>query len=152
MIRLPTRLADLFAGPFLVGVAAVAVFAVWAANDAGYASTTWYPGGLFLLALAVVTVVAYGGVSLSRPALVAIVFLGAFAAWCALSITWASDKGIAWDGANRTVLYFLVYALFVSLPGGASRSHFCSSASRSPSSPSASSRSPLQRAIRAPIS
>ena len=116
MIRLPTRVADLFAGPFLVGVAAVAVFAVWAANDAGYASTTWYPGGLFLLALAVVTVVAYGGVSLSPSALVAIVFLGAFAAWCALSITWASDKGIAWDGANRTVLYFLVYALFVSLP------------------------------------
>ena len=31
-------------------------------------------------------------------------------------MTWASDKGIAWDGANRTVLYFLVYALFVSLP------------------------------------
>jgi hypothetical protein len=116
VIRLPTRVADVFAGPFLVGVAAVVVFAVWAANDAGYASTTWYPGGLFLLALAVVTVVAYGGVSLSPPALVAIVFLGAFAAWCALSITWASDKGIAWDGANRTVLYFLVYALFVSLP------------------------------------
>ncbi|MDX6414054.1 MAG: hypothetical protein QOH23_1464, partial [Gaiellaceae bacterium] len=40
------RAADVFAAPFLVGAAAVGVFAVWAANDAGYEPTTWYPGAL----------------------------------------------------------------------------------------------------------
>ena len=116
MTGVRARAGELFAAPFLVGAAAVVVFAAWAANDAGYEPTTWYPGGIFLLALAVVTVVAYRGVSLSRPALGGILFLGAFAAWSMASISWASDKGIAWDGANRTLLYFLVYALFVSLP------------------------------------
>lgn len=116
MRGVPGRAAEVLAAPFLVGAAAVAVFAVWAANDAGYEPTTWYPGALFLLALAVITLVVYRALALSRPALAAIVFLGAFAAWSMASVTWASDKGIAWDGANRTVLYFLVYALFVSLP------------------------------------
>jgi hypothetical protein len=105
-----------FAAPFAVGALAVAVFGVWAARDAGFGPTSLYPGALFVLALAVVAVLAYGRVSVSRPALVAILFLGAYAAWCGLSIAWASDQGIAWDGANRTFVYFLVYALFAALP------------------------------------
>jgi hypothetical protein len=105
-----------FAAPFAVGALAVAVFAVLSARDAGFGPTSLYPGALFLLALAVVAVLAYGRVSVSRPALIAILFLGAYAAWCGLSIAWASDQGIAWDGANRTFVYFLVYALFAALP------------------------------------
>ena len=104
------------AAPFAVGALAVAVFGFWTAKDAGFGPTSLYPGALFVLALAVVAVLAYGRVQVSRPALVAILFLGAFAAWCGLSIAWASDKGIAWDGANRTFAYFLVYALFAALP------------------------------------
>jgi len=110
------RAAAALDAPFAIGALAVVVFAVWLAKDAGYAPATWYTGGLFLVALAVVALLAYGRVSVSRPALAAIVLLGAFAAWSALTIAWSSDRGIAWDGANRTLLYFVVYALFVALP------------------------------------
>jgi hypothetical protein len=102
--------------PFAVGALAVLVFAIWLGKDAGYAPTTWYTGGLFLVALAAVAFVTYGPAALSRAAVVALVSLGAFAGWSLLSIAWAADKGIAWDGANRTLLYFVVYALFLGLP------------------------------------
>jgi O-antigen ligase/polysaccharide polymerase Wzy-like membrane protein len=102
--------------PFAVGALAVVVFAVWLAKDAGYAPATWYTGGVFLVALAAVAFVTYGWAAVSRTGLAAIACLGAFAAWSVLSIFWSSDKGIAWDGANRTLLYFLVYTMFVALP------------------------------------
>ena len=102
--------------PFAVGALAVLVFAIWFGKDAGFAPATWYTGGLFLVALAAVAFVAYGAASLSRGAVVALGCLGGFAGWSLLSIAWASDKGIAWDGANRTLLYFVVFALFVGLP------------------------------------
>ena len=102
--------------PFAVGALAVLVFAIWLGKDAGYAPATWYTGGLFLVALAAVAFVTYGPATLSRAALVALGCLGAFAAWSLLSIAWAADKGIAWDGANRTLLYFVVFGLFVGMP------------------------------------
>ena len=102
--------------PFAVGALAVLVFAIWLGKDAGFAPATWYTGGLFLVALAAVVFVTYGAAALSRAALVALGCLGAFAGWSLLSIAWAADKGIAWDGANRTLLYFVVFALFVGLP------------------------------------
>ncbi len=102
--------------PFAVGALAVLVFAIWFGKDAGYAPTTWYTGGLFLVALAAVAFLVYGAAALSRAAVVALGCLGAFAAWSLLSIAWAADKGIAWDGANRTLLYFVVFALFVGMP------------------------------------
>jgi O-antigen ligase/polysaccharide polymerase Wzy-like membrane protein len=110
------RAAAALDAPFAIGALAVVVFAVLLAKDAGYAPATWYTGGLFLVALAVVALLAYGRVSVSRPALAAIVLLGAFAAWSALTIVWSPDRGIAWDGANRMLLYFVVYAMFVALP------------------------------------
>lgn len=113
----PTRAAaQLLDVSFAVGVLAVVVFAVWVASDAGYPPTTWYPGALFFCLLLLLAFVAYRRLSLSRPALVAAGFLAAFAAWCGLSIAWSGDKGIAWDGANRTLLYLVVYALFASMP------------------------------------
>ncbi|MDX6516082.1 MAG: hypothetical protein QOH73_1748 [Gaiellaceae bacterium] len=46
-------------------------------------------------------------------------FLGLFVVWNFLSISWAVSKGIAWDGANRSLLYFVVFLLFLlPLPGG----------------------------------
>jgi len=108
--------ASALAAPFVIGALAIVVFAIWLAKDAGYAPATWYAGSLFLAALAIVAFAVYGRVSVSRPALAALVALGAFAAWTTLSIAWSTDRGVAWDGANRTVLYFLVYALFVVLP------------------------------------
>src|SRR3954453_2053226 len=102
--------------PFAVGALAVVVFGVWLAKDAGYAPSTWYTGGLFLVALAAIAFVSYGRAAVSTAALAAVACLGAFAAWSLLSIAWSSDKGIAWDGANRTALYFVVFTLFVALP------------------------------------
>ena len=43
--------------------------------------------------------------------LIAILLLAGYAAWSYLSILWADEQGIAWDGANRTLLYALVFAL-----------------------------------------
>src|SRR5262249_23680509 len=90
--------------------------AIWIGSDAGYQSTTWYPGGLFVLLLALVSMFAYGRLAPTRPALLAIACLAAYAAWCGLSVALAGDQGLAWAGANPTLLYVLVYALFASIP------------------------------------
>ena len=42
----------------------------------------------------------------------------AYAAWSYLSIAWAEQKADAWDGANRTALYAVVFALFALWPLG----------------------------------
>ena len=101
----------------LPGLLAFAVFLLWGAVDGGYPPTLWYPGALFLLALAVV-MFASGrlGAGGSRPARLALALLAAFALWSFLSIAWANVQGDAWDGANRTLLYLLVYALFALWP------------------------------------
>jgi hypothetical protein len=43
---------------------------------------------------------------------VAATALAAYAAWSYLSISWADQRGDAWDGANRTALYAALFALF----------------------------------------
>jgi hypothetical protein len=104
------------AGALPFGLSAVAVFLWWANEEGGYAPTTWYPGALIFLALLV-------GVAFSPAAPTssglwitrAIAFLAAFTAWSFLSIVWAGVKGDAWDGANRTLLYLTVYAMFALL-------------------------------------
>ena len=48
--------------------------------------------------------------------MLALAALAAFTVWSFLSITWADARGDAWDGANRTLLYLLVFALFAALP------------------------------------
>jgi hypothetical protein len=99
-----------------LGGAAVALFTWWAVHDGGTAPGSWYPGAL--LFLAAVTPVAYAVEPrrLSRPAVLALAALAAFTVWSFLSITWADARGDAWDGANRTLLYLLVFALFAALP------------------------------------
>jgi len=107
------------AGPLLaVGACAIAVFVVWAAKDAGFAVTTWYPGALFLLVLCATVLFAYAPArrAVPRSTAIAIASFAAFALWCAASIAWSDAQGIAWDGANRTFLYLVVYALFALVP------------------------------------
>lgn len=95
-----------------LGVLAVAVFAWWAAGEAGYSPGAWYPGGLLFLVLAC-TVGGHAARSRSVPrANWALALLAAFTAWSFLSIAWADVKGDAWDGANRTLLYLTVFAVF----------------------------------------
>ena len=120
MTESPTRAAlrEAARPPFLVGALAVGVFVVWAAKDAGFAATTWYPGALFLLGLLAVVLAAYPPARRGIPpsTLVAIAFLAGFAAWSAASIAWSDAQGTAWEGANRTLLYLIVYALFAVVP------------------------------------
>jgi O-antigen ligase len=93
---------------------AIALFVVWATSQAGYPLTHWAPGGLVVLAL-----LALAGavlrVRLSEMPLPVKLALGCLAAYTALSylsILWAAVPGDAWEGANRTLLYLLVFALF----------------------------------------
>ena len=93
---------------------AVAVFIGWAGYQAGYPPTVWYPGGL-LLGAALATALMIGPrpvVRAPRPLVAALGLFAGFTAWSYLSILWADQRADAWDGANRTLLYLVVYALF----------------------------------------
>jgi hypothetical protein len=95
-------------------LAAVALFIVWATDQAGYPVTHWGPGGLIVLGLLAVAVGALG-LRINEIPLAVKVALGALAGYTALSylsILWAAVPGDAWEGANRTLLYLLVFALF----------------------------------------
>ena len=85
-------------------------------HEAGYPTTTWYPGGLIVLALLGVALVALPPPRPSRLTLAAIVLLGGYAAWSLLSIAWAPDQGVAWTGANRTIVFAALFALFALWP------------------------------------
>jgi hypothetical protein len=98
--------------------AALAVFGWWAVAAGGTAPTVWYPGGLVLL----VALVAAGGIgALAGAWRWALLALAAYTAWSFLSLLWAPSRGDAWDGANRTLLYLVVFALFAAVPWTARR-------------------------------
>lgn len=96
------------------------VAAVWSAKDGGYDPRHWLAGALFVLAVLVVyALTAPGGLGSARPVRVALVALALFTAWSYLSIAWAGVEGDAWLGANRTLLYLCVFAVFVLRPWAA---------------------------------
>jgi hypothetical protein len=104
------------AGSWAAAALCLALFAWWATADGGYAPGAWYPGALLVLVglVAVVRPAAVG--ALPRPARWALIALAAFTAWSFASIAWADARGDAWDGANRTLLYLTVFALFALVP------------------------------------
>ncbi len=90
---------------------------VIAASNGGYFPTDWYPAALFMLGLLLVAGLAVPRIRVpERAVVVAAALLAVYAAWSYLSITWAGQKGDAWDGANRTALYAVVFALFAMWP------------------------------------
>jgi tetratricopeptide (TPR) repeat protein len=103
---------------------ALALTAVWATDQAGYPLTHWAPGGLIVTALLGIALLAAGRSAGGRlrlseipPAVrVAAGCLAAYTALSFLSILWAGVPGDAWEGADRTLLYLLVFALFACLP------------------------------------
>jgi O-antigen ligase len=109
--RLVTSLRD---PPVLPALAAIALLVVWAASQVGYPLTHWAPGGLIVLALLGIALVA------ARPPLRQVplglkLALGGLSAYTALSfcsILWAGVPADAWEGADRTLLYVLLFALF----------------------------------------
>ncbi len=112
-------LAPLREAPATVpALGALALMAVWATDQAGYPVTHWAPGGLIVLALLAMALAA------ARPRLreippavwIAVGCLAVYTALSFLSILWAGAPGDAWEGANRTLLYLLVFALFACPP------------------------------------
>jgi hypothetical protein len=95
------------------GLLALALFGAWAADGGGFRTTAWYPGALLLLGLLAVSVIGLGS-RLVVPARTwaPIALLVAFTGWSYLSMTWAGVSATAWDGANRTAVYLVVFALF----------------------------------------
>src|ERR1700730_16796692 len=95
-------------------LAALVLFIVWASDQAGYPVTHWAPGGLIVLALLALTLAIVGlrQNQVPVPVKIALGCLAAYTALSFLSILWAAVPGNAWEGANRTLLYLLVFALF----------------------------------------
>lgn len=100
----------------LLGLAGVSVFLFWAPSNAGYDPVVWYPGALAFLALLVSVVLSAGTDRSPRLLLGAIAAFAAFAALNYASIAWADMPGVAFDGANRTLLYVCVFAVFALIP------------------------------------
>jgi O-Antigen ligase len=99
--------------PMLV---AVAIFVWFAGDEGGFKGTTFLLGGVFAIGLLLVSLASLPRPHPSRKVLAAVCLMGAYALWSYLSIAWADQKGVAWDGANRTVLYAVVFALFALWP------------------------------------
>ena len=93
---------------------AVAGMVVWATDQAGYPLTHWAPGGLVALVLFGIALVAVPLRFTEVPLAVrvATLCLAAYVALSFLSILWAGVPGDAWEGANRSLLYLLVFMLF----------------------------------------
>ncbi len=98
----------------LPALVAIAGMVVWATSQGGYPLTHWAPGGLVALALLAIAFAAvplrFSEIPLSVR--VAALCLAAYTALSFLSILWAAVPGDAWEGADRTLLYLLVFLLF----------------------------------------
>jgi hypothetical protein len=95
-------------------LATIVLFLVWATNQAGYPLTHWTPGALIVLALLIIALLSVRLRVVEMPLTVkfALGCLTAYTALSFLSILWAAVPGDAWEGANRTLLYLMVFALF----------------------------------------
>ena len=87
---------------------------MWSADQAGYPVTHWAPGTLIILGLLAIAVGLVGlrPREIPLPTRIALAALAAFTAFSFVSILWAGVPGDAWEGANRSLLYLLVFALF----------------------------------------
>jgi tetratricopeptide (TPR) repeat protein len=93
---------------------ALVLFVAWATDQAGFPMTHWAPGGLIVLLLLAIALwlVPLRLSSLPVSVRVALGCLAAYTAFSFLSILWAGVSAEAWEGADRTLLYLLVFALF----------------------------------------
>jgi hypothetical protein len=106
---------------FFLGLVAVGTFVVWMDNDGGYQPQQWLPGTLLSLALLATASVSRDARDRIRGAWLPTSLLGAYACFSYLTITWAGARGDAFDGANRTALYAVLFALFAALGRGGLR-------------------------------
>jgi tetratricopeptide (TPR) repeat protein len=115
--RSPWLLRTLREAPVTVpALAAVALFVAWATDQGGYPVTRWAPGGLVMLLLVAIAVgtIGWRPSEMPRATKIALTCLAAYTALSFLSILWADVPGDALEGADRTLLYLLVFTLFAS--------------------------------------
>jgi O-antigen ligase len=100
------------------GLLIAGVFALLANSDGGVREVDWYPAAVFVILLLTVVVAGSGRALalLPRSARIAIALFGAFVLWSFASIGWADDRGVAWDAADMTLLYFATFTLFAVWP------------------------------------
>lgn len=93
---------------------AVVTLVLLAGDGGGVRLAAWTPLAFGLLALLALTAVLLrdGLRAAPAPVLAALGGLAALCAWSYASILWADDAGAAWEGANRTLSYLLIAALF----------------------------------------
>jgi hypothetical protein len=107
----PGGLSDLAIAIPLAAMLIMLVF--WTGDRGGFPATVWYPGALIALWLLVICVFdSRYSLRLREWRTAALAFFALFTLWSFLSIIWAGVRGDAWDGANRTLFYFTVYAFF----------------------------------------
>lgn len=110
----PTRVASSI--PALFALVGVVIFCLWTQNDGGFAPEQLLPGALVILGLLAASLASDSVRANLRAARAPVLLFGLYALWSYASIIWAQVRGDAVDGANRTLLYFCVFALFVGLP------------------------------------
>lgn len=97
-----------------LGLLAVGVFLALAATGGGSTVSALAPAAIFFLGLVVLALLL--GIHHHSPrawlSAVAFAFLAAYTVWSFVSISWAEAQGPAWEGANRTLAYCAVFALF----------------------------------------
>lgn len=94
--------------PLLVLVIGVAILN----REGGFDTLTWYPAALLCLGL--IGVMAFVGVRAPRGIVAAAVLvLAGYVVLTFLSVLWADVDDIAWQGANLTLLYALVFVAMV---------------------------------------
>jgi O-antigen ligase len=98
-----------------LAVTGLGTFVVWAWHDGGYAPEEWLPGGLLLLALVCTSAASAQVRGRWRSWRVPLLLFGLFVAWSYLSLLWSQVPADALDGANRTLVYWLVFVLFTGL-------------------------------------
>ena len=109
--------AALRANPSALPAAGAMAILVWlAADDGGFSAADWQPAGVLLLALLAGSLLTLPRPRPDRLGLVAVLALAGYALWSYLSIGWAPDKSLAWEGANRTLVYAVVLAQFALWP------------------------------------
>ena len=117
--RLPAPLRETLEGsPALPAqLLALASFVALAAAEGGYFATSWYLTALLWLALLATTAYALG-IPRGRPRtlLVALALLAGYVVWAYVSIAWAGQRDVAWDGANRAAAYLVLFTLFAGWP------------------------------------
>jgi hypothetical protein len=104
----------------------IAVVTAWAATGGGYESEPtlgggynpdpWYLGALMIVGLLGATALGLRTIRLSRTTAIAACAFVLYVLWSFLSVTWAQDKGAAFLGSDRALVYLAAFLTFAILP------------------------------------